>query len=121
MGYEGNAPQLRSGAASQPARVIALAGADAGLDQAWSAAVGWSSDRSPAAWKRAADAGHPLIALDALRIALTAGDLAAAVGLADPLAAGAEPVRAAVRTAIGQRLAPTATGRDADRLRDLAR
>jgi|GEM_PF-2537790 len=53
-----------------PARVFALAGVDRGLAEAIGALVGWAPARSIATARAAADAAHPLVAIDALRLAV---------------------------------------------------
>lgn len=98
MGFEGNTASVEIGGATLPARALALVGADAPLAEAWSLLAGWST----AAPTRDA---HPLIALDALRIALVRGDAAARDRLIAQLdvEGQAAPVRAAARDAVAER------------------
>jgi len=118
MGFEGNGPELVAGTQRWPARVIALDGADRDLERALVGVVGWSAARSPQA---ALDAGHPLVALDALRVALAARDPEGAELVATGLLQAGSPaaVQAAARAAIDVALSIDGKRPDAERLRAL--
>lgn len=60
---------------TEAVRAFALTGADAGLATAIPRLVGWQTRRGPEATRAALEAGHPLVALDALRVAVDDGDL----------------------------------------------
>jgi hypothetical protein len=69
-GFQGHTAAVVGGAyADQPVRAFLLEGADAALAEAVPALVGWQPKPTLATARAAIAAPHPLIALDALRIA----------------------------------------------------
>lgn len=69
-GFLGHTAAVESGAdAGQPVRAFLLEGADAALPAAFPSLVGWQAAPTLATARAATVAPHPLIALDALRIA----------------------------------------------------
>ena len=74
MSFMGNRASVESGVyKGQPIRVFLLEGADATLPQALPSLVGWQVEPTLATAKAATTAPHPLIAIDALRIATRSG------------------------------------------------
>jgi hypothetical protein len=69
-GFQGHTAAVEGGAyADQPVRAFLLEGADATLAEAVPALVGWQPKPTLATARAAVAAPHPLIALDALRVA----------------------------------------------------
>ncbi len=73
MGANQKPPALTGTTAA--VRAFALIGADAGLATAIHRLVGWQAKHGLEATRDALDAGHPLVALDALRVAVDDGDV----------------------------------------------
>ena len=77
-GFAGNAAHVASGShAGAPVRAFVLDGADASLKDALRSLLGWKDRVSMEAVREAIGAGHPLIAVDAMRICADEGGLAA--------------------------------------------
>jgi hypothetical protein len=71
MGFMGNTASVEDGIyAGQPVRAFLVQGADKMLPQALPSLVGWQAEQTLDTARAATTAAHPLIALDALRIAM---------------------------------------------------
>lgn len=116
LGFEGHTAALDVDGAARPARVFALDGADRGLDGAIAALVGWQPARGKVSAQAALDAGHPLIALDALRVAIVDGAIDDAEQVVAALASAPAPVRAEARSSLDALLARRAEGAETAKL-----
>lgn len=124
MGFMGNSATIESDPyKGQAVRAFLVAGADATLPAALPALVGWQPKPTLETAKTAILAPHPLIALDALRIAARAGTSDQIEVLAQWLLHPAQPagVKAAAVELLGQAIGALPQGaKEVDQLLDVA-
>jgi hypothetical protein len=104
-------PPLLSGV-SAPVRAFALIGADASLATASRQLVGWTTPRKLEATRAALHAGHPLVALDAMRVAIQDASIEAIALSARELLHPSQPsaVRASAIEMLGDAIANARPG-----------
>lgn len=121
MGANQKPPALTG--ATGAVRAFALVGADASLATAIGRLVGWQPRRGLDATRAALEAGHPLVALDALRVAVDDGDVDGVVAAGTDLLHPVQPsaVRALAIELVAAAIARARPGSpEADRLIEVA-
>jgi hypothetical protein len=121
MGANQKPPTLTG--TTEAVRAFALTGADAGLATAIPRLVGWQARHGSEATRAALEAGHPLVALDALRVAVDDGDLDSTVNAGTDLLHPMQPsaVRAQAIELVAAAIAKAKAGSpEADRLIEVA-
>lgn len=124
MGFMGNSASVESGVyKDQPVRAFLIEGADNTLPQALPSLVGWQVEPTMETAQAAIQAPHPLIAIDALRIAVRSGASEQVELLAQSLLHPAQPagVKATAIELLGEAINQMPQGsKEADKLIDVA-